>query len=76
MPSSLAFQVDKYDQQKWEEHTKLVEKDVPEPGQGEVLVQVYLRPGTCGLFRPDRLRSLVLQSLAAPQARLNELNRL
>lgn len=44
MPSSLAFQVDQYDQQNWEQHTRFVEKEVPEPGQGEVLVQVYLRP--------------------------------
>ena len=53
MPSSLAFQVDQYDQQSWEQHTRFVEKDVPEPGQGEVLVQVYLRPGISHLL-PDR----------------------
>ncbi len=45
MPASLAFQVDQYDEQNWEQHTRLVEKEIPEPGKGEVLVQVYLRPG-------------------------------
>ncbi|KAK9865601.1 hypothetical protein WJX84_007390 [Apatococcus fuscideae] len=44
MPSSLAFQVDQYDQENWDQHTRFVEKEIPEPGQGEVLVQVYLRP--------------------------------
>ena len=37
MPASLAFQVDQYDEQNWEQHTRLVEKDIPEPGKGEVL---------------------------------------
>lgn len=60
MPSSLAFQVDQYDQENWEQHTRFVEKDVPEPGQGEVLVQVYLRPGRFFVNSPDRAGSAQL----------------
>ena len=49
MPS-LAVQVNQYDETDWEQHTQLVERDIPEPGQGEVLVQVYLRPGEASKF--------------------------
>ena len=41
-----AFEVQQYDAKNWKEHTKIIEKAVPEPKQGEVLVAPYLRPGT------------------------------
>ena len=45
MPSQYdAFEVQQFDATNWKQHSRIVQRDVPEPKQGEVLVAPYLRP--------------------------------
>ena len=40
-----AFQIAQYSKEAWRDHCKLVTTEVPEPRAGEVIVNIYLRPG-------------------------------
>ena len=43
-PQNEAFEVQQFDAANWKQHSRMVQKNVPEPQQGEVLVAPYLRP--------------------------------
>jgi len=45
-----------------DEHVKIIEKDMPRPGNGEVLVRVFLRPVSVAL-QPRHLRTSLLRGI-------------
>ena len=53
MSQQQAYEVREFNPDKWATVSGVVSRPTPEPKQGEVLVQVYLRPSVC-CFRLDR----------------------
>ncbi len=55
MSENQAYEVREFAGDKWASASGIVSRTIPEPKKGEVLVQVYLRPGARGMhgFRLD-----------------------